>query len=302
VELLMASHAAIERVDIATGRRVKICPGAVQRSSGDLWRGIRLDHRRDVPGEVREGYTLNHVIVLLLSSPIPAERYWPGRGWKPQRLLTRNMQIFPARVPYAVRWDGCAESLMLEVAPEFVAAIASREAPPKRLELLPFATTEDPFITQTMLALEDDMRAGSPTGRLYGESLGIALAAHLVRRYTGVTQDSHRDTEFSKEMLTSCLQFIGDNLETNLSLQDLADLVQMDVYRFLRSFKQSTGLPPHQYILRERIERAKSLLGNPALPLTEVALRSGFVDQSHLTNAFRRMTNLSPGAYRKAVA
>jgi AraC family transcriptional regulator len=76
----------------------------------------------------------------------------------------------------------------------------------------------------------------------------------------------------------------------------------MDVYRFLRSFKQSTGLPPHQYILRERIERAKSLLSSPGLPLTEVALRSGFVDQSHLTKAFRRLTNLSPGAYRKAVA
>lgn len=294
----MAPRAVIERVDIATGRREKLRPGAVQRSSGDLWRGIRLEHRRDVPGEVSEGYLLRHVVALHLSPPIPRELYWPGRGWRPQRVATWSMQVFPARVPYAVRWDGCAEVLLLEVAPEFVAAVAWKDAPPGRLELCPFATTEDPFITQTMLALADDMRAGSPAGRLYGESLGIALAAHLARRYTNVTQDSQKGVALSSAMLSLLLQYIGDNLDTNLSLQDLADLVQMDLYHFLRSFKQSTGLPPHQYILRARIERAKSLLSNPAVPLAEVALRSGFASQTHFATTFRRMTNHTPRAYR----
>jgi len=296
----MAPHAVIERVDIATGRREKLRPGAVQRSSRDLWRGIRLEHRRDVTGEVSEGYLLRHVIALHLSSPIPRELYWPGRGWKPQRVATWNMQIFPARVPYAVRWAGRAEALLLEVAPEFVAAVAGRHAPPDRLELRPFVMADDRFITQTMLTLADDMRAGSPAGGLYGESLGIAVAAHLVRRYTDVKRDFLEDAVFSEEMLSRVLQYIGDNLDTNVSLQDLADLVQMDVYRFLRSFKQSTGLPPHQYILHKRIEQAKSLLRNPVLPISEVALRSGFASQSHFATAFRRMTSVSPRAYRNA--
>jgi AraC family transcriptional regulator len=298
----MTSHAAIEWVDIVTGRRDKLRPGAVRRSSGDLWRGIHLERRREVPGEVSEGYLLRNVIALHLSPSIPRELYLPGRGWKQQRIATWGMQVFPARVPFAVRWRGFGEVLLLDVAPEFVASLASREMSPKRLELRPFVTTEDSFITQAMLALEDDMCAGSPAGRLYGESLGIALAAHLVRKYSNITQDSQRGTAISKEMLRPVFQYIRDNLETDLSLQNLADLVQMDVYRFLRSFKHSTGLPPHRYILHERIERAKSLLSNPALPLTEVALRSGFASQSHFATAFRRMTNVTPRTYRNVAA
>ena len=300
-----ASHdgtrAALERVDIATGERKKL-RGAVQWSSDALWSGIRLEHRSDGPGEVSEGYLLKHVIALELSSPVPRELYLPGRGWKRQHIAPGSMQIFPARVPYALRWSGSGEAMVLEVAPEFVAAVACRGAPPERLELRPFVTATDRFVAETMLALEDDFLAGSPAGRLYGESLGMALAAHLVRRYSDMPQDSHTGSTFSKEMLSLVLQYIEDNLESDLSLQHLADLVQMGVYRFLRSFKRSTGLPPHQYVLRARVERAKSLLGNSTLTLTEVALRSGFASQTHFATAFRRMTNLTPRTYRNAAA
>jgi AraC family transcriptional regulator len=232
------------------------------------------------------------------------ELYWLEQGWKTQRVTTWSIQIFPARMPYAVRWDGPGEVLLLELAPEFVAAVARRGARFERLELRPFIVTEDCFIAQTMLALDGDLRAGCPFGRFYGESLGTALAAHLVRKYTYVVQDSElqRGSALSSAMLRRLLQYIGDNLETNLSLQDLADLMQTNLYRFARSFTRSMGVPPHQYILRERIERAKFLLCDPAMPLPEVALRSGFADQSHFTNAFRRMTNVSPRAYRRAVA
>lgn len=102
-------------------------------------------------------------------------------------------------------------------------------------------------------------------------------------------------------MLRRVLEYIGDNLATNLSLRELASSVQMDAFVFVRRFKQSTGLPPHQYLLRERIERAKSPLTDPKLPIAEIALRSGFASQSHFATAFRRISNLSPRAYRNAV-
>src|ERR1700722_2293783 len=300
----MARSAAIEWFGISARQRAKLRPAAVQWSSGELWRGVRLEHRLDVLGEMPEGYLLRPVIALHMSSPMSQELYWPAQGWKTQRLTTWSIQIFPARMPYAVRWDGRGEVLLLELAPEFIATVARRGTRFERLELRAFVVTEDCFIAQTMLALDSDVRAGSPYGRFYGESLGTALAAHLVRKYTDVAQDSQpqQGSALSNAMLSRLLQYIGDNLETNLSLQDLADLVQTNVYSLARSFARSMGLPPHQYILRERIERAKFLLCDPALPLTEVALRSGFADQSHLTNTFRRMTNVSPRAYRSAVA
>jgi AraC family transcriptional regulator len=298
----MGLHTTVERVGIATGRREQLLPSAVQWSSDRFWRGIRLERRLDRAGEISEGYLLRHVIVLRLSPAIPQELYRSGRGWQPQSMAIWSMQVFPARVPFAARWDGFAEALVLDIAPEFLAAATCRETPHQRIELRPFVIVEDRFVAHTMLALEADLHVGSPAGRLYGETLGAAVAAHLVRKYTDITVDSHNGTMLSDAMLSLVLQYIGDNLDTDLPLQGLADLVQTDVYRFVRSFKRAMGIPPHQYILRERIERAKSLLCNPKLPLSEVALRSGFADQSHLTNAFHRMTNLSPRAYRNAVA
>jgi len=295
----MAPRAAIEWVSGATGQRSTLRPAALRWSSDDLWRGIHLERRLDVPGELPEGYLLRHVISLHLR-PFPLELYWPGRGWQAQRLTTESIQIFPARVPYAARWDRGGEFVLLEIAPDFLSAC--KGSPPEHLRLRPFFTTNDCFVTHAIRALEDDLRAGSPAGRLYGESLGLAVAAHLVRKYSDVVLGLEKRMALPSATLRLVLQYIGDNLETNPSLQDLADLVQMNVYRFVRSFKLSTGVPPHQYILRERIERAKSLLCNPALPLTEVAMRCGFADQSHLSNIFRRVTKLSPRAYRRAVA
>jgi AraC family transcriptional regulator len=299
---MVAPRAALERVDIATGERKKL-RGVVHWSSGDLWKGIRLEHRSGGPGEVSEGYLLKHVIALTLSVAITRELCLPGRGWQAaQRIAAGTVQLFPARLPYALRWSGRWEALVMEVAPELVAAVAYREAPQPHLELRAFAAGEDRFIAETMRALQADLLSGSPAGRGYGESLGMALAAHLVRRYADVVPDLQKDPALSKEMLGVVLQYIEEHLETDLSLHQLADLVQLDVYRFVRSFKRSIGLPPHQYVLRARVERAKSLLGNPKLALTEVALRSGFASQTHFATTFRRITHVTPRTYRNAAA
>lgn len=291
----MAYHRMIERVDIATGQRYGLRPETIRLSSSDLWSGIRLEQRCDLPGEVSEGYLLRHVIALYLSSSFNYDLYRPGHGWNSKHIPRWTIQLWPARMPYALRWNCCGEALLLEIAPELVATAANR-----RFELRPNFEAQDRFISQAMLALADDVRAGSPAGRLYGESLGTAIAAHLVQRFSDVRRLPEENAPVSFAMSRRVLEYVRENLQADLSLHDLAQLAQMDEYRFSRWFKQSTGLPPHQYILRQRIELAKSLLRNPAPPLAEVALRCGFGDQSHFSNTFHRMTNVSPGAYRKA--
>ena len=291
---LMAHHRTIERVDIATSQCCGLVPETIRLSSSDLWSGIRLEHRCDLPVELPEGYLLRHVIALHLSA-FDYDLYRPGHGWNSKHIPRWTIQLWPARMPYALRWNSGGEALLLEIAPELVATAANR-----RFELRPNFEVQDRFISQAMLALEGDIRAGSPTGRLYGESLGMAIAAQLVQRFSDVRRLADENAPVSFAMLRRVLEYVRENLQADLSLHDLAQLAQMGEYGFSRWFKQSTGLPPHQYVLRQRIELAKSLLRNPALPLGEVALRCGFGDQSHFSNTFHRMTNVSPGAYRKA--
>ncbi len=92
--------------------------------------------------------------------------------------------------------------------------------------------------------------------------------------------------------------FIQDNLNRQLTLVDLSTVVHMSPYHFARLFKQSTGVPPHRFVLGQRIARASLLLHAPRLSIAEVARLVGFRTPSHFTTAFRRMTGITPSAYR----
>ena len=286
-------------IEIATGdRRLVHQRNGLQLSSGNRWNGIRLERLCGGPGEFSERYLLKHVVYLHLTPAMDSEWKWPGEGWTRARISSGGIHIVPARIPHAGRWFSYAENLLVEVAPELLAAVAPRET---RVELRPTLAIEDPWIAQSILALENDVQCGSPAGSLYGETMGAALAAHLARRYADLREEPVH-CGLSSQVLSRVLQFIADNLDTNMSLQSLADLSQLDPYLFLRRFKQSTGLAPHQYVLRRRIEGAKSLLADLDLPITEIALRLGFASQSHFATAFRRIAKVSPRAYRNAGA
>jgi AraC family transcriptional regulator len=152
-----------------------------------------------------------------------------------------------------------------------------------------------------MLALAEDVRAGLPSGALYGECLGASLVAQLARRSSGGRAPVARGKGLAPKTLRRILDDIDANLEGDLSLQHLAELAGMSLDGFIRVFKQSTGVPPHRYVLRKRVESAQALLGNPAISLAEVALRAGFADQSHFSRMFHRLTGLAPRQYRRAL-
>jgi len=79
----------------------------------------------------------------------------------------------------------------------------------------------------------------------------------------------------------------------------LADVVKLSSYHFVRAFKQSFGLPPHRYLSSLRMQRAKSLLANPDMSVTQVGFNLGFSDTSSFTTTFRKHTGLTPTAYRR---
>jgi len=94
------------------------------------------------------------------------------------------------------------------------------------------------------------------------------------------------------------VDFVQAHLDQDLSLEALAQQTSFSPYYFARLFRQTTGESPHQFVLRQRIERARRLLKETDIPLAHVAIESGFANQSHLTRAFKQQYGLTPRAYR----
>jgi AraC family transcriptional regulator len=97
-----------------------------------------------------------------------------------------------------------------------------------------------------------------------------------------------------RHKLQQVIDYLMAHLDRNLSLADLAKLIQMSPFHFARSFKESTGLAPHQFVIRARVERAKELLLYSSLDIAAIAVEVGFANQSHLTRCFKRILGVTP--------
>src|SRR3989454_1920870 len=98
--------------------------------------------------------------------------------------------------------------------------------------------------------------------------------------------------------LRRVIEYVQENLQRDLRLAELSALVHMSPYHFARLFKRSTGVPPHRFLVRRRIDAARALLAAQTAPIAEIAQLVGFRTPSHFTTTFRRVTRLTPSAYR----
>ncbi len=161
----------------------------------------------------------------------------------------------------------------------------------------------DPDVWTTALKLKAQLQNPCPSRTAYVEALGIALAHELTRVNAG---GSPRMPDvrgglpaWQQKKLT---QYIEERLADEIPLSSLAQLVQLSPFHFSRAFKQSFGVPPHQYLTICRIDRAKALLAERKLSVTEIGLDVGFSETSSFTAAFRRVTGETPTDYRRSLA
>jgi AraC family transcriptional regulator len=160
------------------------------------------------------------------------------------------------------------------------------------------------FNDDSLQALARLLITSEETGKwssLFGESLVAAMAARLSNLDPRLPQN-HRRLGLSARQLSVVTDFIHDNLAQPIRLSELASLADLSPSQFGRAFKISTGTTPHLWLLDARIERAKRLLAHHRHSLVEVALDTGFSEQSHFNRAFRAATGVSPGAWRGKMA
>jgi AraC-like DNA-binding protein len=134
--------------------------------------------------------------------------------------------------------------------------------------------------------------------RLFVDYVTLGVTAHLAHRYGGIGE-AERHGGLAGWQLRRALELIDAEASGDLSLAALARECRLSASHFARAFRLSTGVAPHQWLLRRRIEKAQHLLASTGEPLSEVAARTGFADQSHFTRTFARLVGVPPGAWRR---
>jgi AraC family transcriptional regulator len=262
------------------------------------WDGIRLEHFRFRAGVLPEHSHNEHLVIVPLSESCNGE-IRTASGFRVSGYGRGGACVIPSGQAMSARLEGEAEHLALYLDPSFVRRIASESCAPAGVEVVERCAESDPVISQIGKALLAELDCEAPGGRLYAESLANLLAVHLLRHYTSLGQSVQRFIGgLTGHRLRSVLDFIGDNYERDLTLSELAEVAGMSTFHFAREFKRATGSAPHQYLIKFRVERAKSLLAESQLPLVEVGFRSGFSHQSHFSRLFRRLTGTTPLSYR----
>ena len=263
------------------------------------WKGLTFTHYRHPPHKTLEHCTLQHSLVITNpKSCFRAERRLDGK-FKQYSHGNGRIDVIPAFVSRWTNWDREVEFSVIAICPILLNQ-TTQELMQREIELIPQFAIDDPVIQQLALALKLEIQTGCMSGRLYGELLGTALAARLVQNYA-VSKPSleFKASSLTQSQLKRVIDYMKANLTQDVSILDLATLTSMSESHFSRSFKRSVGIAPYQYLMQQRVERAKQLLEKKSIAISTIALDCGFANQTHLTKVFRQMTGMTPKAYQK---
>ncbi len=225
---------------------------------------------------------------------INAERKIDGRKHR-DAVVGGDIVIIPANIGSQVAWDAEGDFIMLGIEPQFFARAVDEAGEAKEIELISHFSTPDPLVYQIAIALKNTLENNPNGSRLYAETMVNALSVHLMQHYSAKKPKLQEYINgLPKRKLQQVIDYINTYLEQDLGLVELAALVQMSPHYFCQLFKQSTGLTPHQYIIKCRVKRAKELILKQEMTIAEIAQSVGFANQSHLNLHFKRLLGVTP--------
>lgn len=267
---------------------------------GAEWDGVRVHRAKVLPGRMLEHTANCHEINISVSGFLTTEKI-SSTG---KAIVTKggagNLCLTPYGQAVAAHWEKPIDNMAIWLAPDFIKTVAVENRFSADFEFKEIYRKKDSLIRQIGFALLEESNAETPAGKLFTDSLIQTLTLHLLKNYTNAAAvRENLSGGLSGYKLRRVQEFINANLEEDLSLAELAEVADLSQFHFARAFRKSTGMTPQQYLMQQRIERAKQLLSKDDLPIVEVSLRTGFKNQSHFTTLFRKFTKLTPKLWRE---
>jgi AraC family transcriptional regulator len=270
-------------------------------SARSAWSGFPLEAHRLGPSGLLTDCALPHTLLALCTAG-RAEIQTRGGGVE-HRLVSVPGRLFVLGRGYelkSVSWSGTCELLCVEVCPSRLGPLTEPADDLSEVALAPQFAISEPQLAGLVLNMRAEIEAGCPAGRFYGESLSLAVAAYLSGRYSATAQKTDKlKSTLSAPQLRRVRDYIHAHLSSDLGLAALAGEVQLSPYHFAHLFKNTVGMPPHHYVICERINESRKLLATRRMSVIEVAMTVGFASQSYFTEVFRKATGTTPKHYQQ---
>ena len=262
------------------------------------WGGIALENYMVPAVFIPRHQHPEHFLHVVLSGSAKYEVTTRGQSF---RFTSRPGTIFllPRGTVDEVNWAGPTIRTAVAIYPQLLTNALDETAHETDIQLTEHWNLIDRHISALLLEMTADLDDGSPAGTIYGESLANALAVYLLKRYA-VRRVAPLVFKggLPGYRLKRVLDYIADNLDENISLSQLAAIAGMSPHYFSALFKRSTGRAPHQYVLLQRIERAKQQLRDPKQSIIDAGLDAGFQNPSHFARVFRNVVGITPSSFR----
>jgi AraC family transcriptional regulator len=261
--------------------------------------GFLVEHHR-IPEERDETIPQQHVL-MLWTRFTSGEYALSGGRYVHCSKGAGTLTLIPAGVLTAFRTHVPTEVVLCALESNFVEKLLSEADDHREFAPLMRPKFQDSAVRRLITLLLEELRGGAPTGKLYADSLALAIGM----RYARLAEAGHHRERYSHTSalpsvaLRRVIERIKQSFETDLSLDSLAAESGYSRAHFLRMFRAATHQTPHQYLLNLRLENAVQMMRERSTPLIDIAVACGFSSHAHFTNVFRSKFGILPSRYRR---
>lgn len=268
------------------------------------WSSIYASSQSEYPFEAFFSAVDDQLLVLHRSGPVSIDRL---NGPRAQRRVVPagGIHLVPGGMSFGFRLFQQLDTLHVYVRRNVIEEVAAEmaEGDPTNIDIVGEFIDQDPqmhnLLQAVMFALED----GDYATALYVDCLSRAVASQLVRNYSNARlrqAPNFSSGPIAGPIVNEAIAYMHDNIDRSISLDDIAEVVNRSPSHFARQFRNEMGLPPYQFLVNLRLDKAQALLRDTRLSIAEIAFECGFSHQEHLTRLFRRRFDTTPAAYRKS--
>jgi AraC family transcriptional regulator len=264
------------------------------------WRGVRVEQYHLEAGRLAAQQHEHHLLLLYQVDQPHLVRRRDGARVSETVYQTGDLGLFPGgEYGTAIDWTTPSNNIYLTLEAPYFQQVAGQDATLTQAVLQKRMQFNDPFLQQLSRQLLASAGSRHALGQLYVESLTTTLCHHLLAHHATTERRPEGQLRLSSAALARIEGYLEAHAAQPVTLEVLAGLANLSVFHFARLFKQTTGLPPYQYVLRWKIERAKHLLRRDSLAVADLSDELGFASPISFAAAFKRLVGCTPQQFQR---